>query len=147
MRQYLATQKLPVSAEAAFKYHAAPGALNRLIPPWESVKIESSDQSLESGSRVVLRTSIAGLPVRWVAEHTDYEPPNLFCDKQISGPFAQWNHQHSFHDKGESGSPLQSQLTDQIDYKVPFGLVGDTIGGGIAKRTIEAMFALSLIHI
>lgn len=141
MRQYLATQKLPVSAEAAFKYHAAPGALNRLIPPWESVKIESSDQSLESGSRVVLRTSIAGLPVRWVAEHTDYEPPNLFCDKQISGPFAQWNHQHSFHEKEESGSPLQSHLTDQIDYKVPFGLVGDTLGGGIAKRTIEAMFA------
>jgi len=32
---------LPVSAEEAFAWHERPGALDRLIPPWEKVRIGS----------------------------------------------------------------------------------------------------------
>ncbi len=136
LQKYVASSSLPVSVEEAFAYHARPGALSRLIPPWESVQIESSDNSLEVGSRVVLRTSVFGVPVRWVAEHTEFDPPNLFADTQVSGPFAAWNHRHEFQAAGS-----YSSLRDCIEYRVPFGSIGRLFGGGKARATIEAMFA------
>ena len=141
IRHYIARQELPVDAQAAFHYHDRPGALNRLIPPWESVKVEHSDQSLKPGSRVILKASAAGIPVRWVAEHTDYEPPKRFCDTQLSGPFSLWNHQHCFSEINDSTTDAKSVLTDQIEYRLPLGGLGDLFGSGKALKTIEAMFA------
>ena len=141
LRRYVATQALPANPVSAFDYHERPGALNRLIPPWETVTIESSDRSLKPGSRVVLKTSVGGVPLRWVAEHTEYDPPNLFADRQISGPFETWNHQHRFETRERANSDHPSQLIDQIDYRLPLGALGDFFGSVKARRTIEAMFA------
>lgn len=140
-RRYVVTQALPASLASAFDYHERPGALNRLIPPWEKVSIESSDCSLKTGSRVVLKTSIGGVPLRWVAEHTQYDPPHLFADRQVSGPFAAWNHQHRFETLHAGHLKNQSQLVDQIDYRLPFGALGDLFGATKARKSIEAMFA------
>jgi uncharacterized protein (TIGR01777 family) len=134
--KYVASSSLPVSVEEAFAYHDRPGALKRLIPPWESVELEHSDNSLAVGSRVIMKTKIFGVPVRWVAEHTEYEPPNLFADTQISGPFAVWNHRHKFEAVGR-----YTDLHDCIEYRVPFGPIGRLMGGGKARATLEAMFA------
>lgn len=136
IEKYVASSSLPVSVEEAFAYHDRPGALNRLIPPWESVEIEHSDNSLEVGSRVVMKTKIFGVPVRWVAEHTEYDPPNRFTDTQVSGPFSSWDHQHEFHAVGSYTS-----LLDRIDYCVPFGTLGRLFGNGKVHATLEAMFA------
>ncbi|MGI9473454.1 MAG: SRPBCC family protein, partial [Rubripirellula sp.] len=134
--KYVASSALPVSVEDAFAYHERPGALQRLVPPWESVEVESSDESLAVGSRVVLKTSLLGVPFRWVAEHTEYDPPHLFADTQVSGPFAAWDHRHEFSPVGGHCS-----LTDRVDYKVPVGALGKMLGGGKARSTLESMFA------
>ena len=100
------------------------------------MEIERSDGSLQVGSRVVLTTKIFGYPVRWVAEHTEYDPPRLFADTQISGPFASWDHRHEFRPEGTTCS-----LQDRISYQVPLGALGAMLGGGKALKTIERMFA------
>lgn len=135
-QKYVASSSLPVSAEEAFAYHERPGALNRLIPPWESVELERSDNSLAVGSRVIMKTKIFGIAFRWVAEHTEYDPPRLFADRQVSGPFASWNHRHEFEEVGR-----YTDLHDRIEYQVPFGIVGRLLGSGKARATLEAMFA------
>ncbi len=134
---YVASSTVPVSAEEAFNYHDRPGALERLIPPWEHAQIEHSDGSLAVGSRVIVKTSLLGIPVRWVAQHTYYDPPRRFADTQISGPFAKWNHQHVFDAAGDE----QSVINDRIEYRLPMGWAGKLGGGAMARRTIESMFA------
>ncbi|MGB7344314.1 MAG: TIGR01777 family oxidoreductase [Pirellulaceae bacterium] len=134
---YVASFTLPVAVEDAFAYHDRPGALDRLIPPWENAKVERSDGSLAVGSRVVLKTWLFGVPIRWTAEHTLYEPPKMFADTQVSGPFAKWDHQHIFDAAGDE----QCVIQDRISYRLPMGFVGKLFGGGMARRTIESMFA------
>lgn len=134
--KYVASSPLPVSVEAAFAYHERHGALQRLVPPWESVEVERTDASLAVGSEVVLKTSVFGVPVRWVAQHTLYEPPHLFADTQVSGPFARWLHRHQFAAVGE-----RSSLTDDIDFDVPLGAIGNLLGSKAALGRIESMFA------
>tara|TARA_R110002049_G_scaffold309268_1_gene519517 strand:+ start:25041 stop:26444 length:1404 start_codon:yes stop_codon:yes gene_type:complete len=135
--RYVAEVSLPVSVDQAFAYHDRPGALDRLIPPWESARIERSDRSLDPGSEVELVTKIAGIPVRWVAQHTQYDPPHLFEDVQLSGPFASWLHRHEFQSTGEHSS----QMRDEIRYRMPMGPVGNALGHAKARATIESMFA------
>ncbi|TWT87943.1 TIGR01777 family oxidoreductase [Neorhodopirellula pilleata] len=135
--RYLARVELPVSIDQAFAYHERPGCLKRLVPPWESVQVEHNDDSLSVGSRVVLKANVGGIPLRWHARHTAYDPPRLFEDVQDSGPFAAWLHRHQFSEI----SATQSRLTDDVRYRLPAGSVGDFLGGGKARRTVEAMFA------
>ena len=136
---YIAETNLPTPIEESFAYHERPGALQRLVPPWESVMLEHSDGNLHVGSRVIMKTKILGVPLRWVAQHTEYDPPNLFADTQVSGPFASWDHRHIF---SRSDSPQRpSLLRDQIRYRLPLGALGQMFGSSKARKTIEAMFA------
>ena len=135
--RYVVSTSLPVAAAKAFAYHDRPGALDRLIPPWETAVVESSDNSLAVGSRVVLKTKLGFIPLRWVAEHTKYDPPNLFADTSISGPFKSWDHHHRFVSAGDE----QSLIRDEVDYRLPGGSMGRLFGGPMARRAIESMFA------
>ena len=119
-----------------FEYHANPGALNRLIPPWENIAIQQRSDSLDVGSEVVLRNSLFGLPVTWRAVHTQLNPPEGFQDIQVSGPFKTWIHDHQFQGDGIG----QSKLIDRIHFETKFGLLG-TIGWPIVRAKLQAMFA------
>ena len=137
MKHYTAATALPVDRESAFAYHERPGALERLIPPWKDVAIESTDQSLKPGSQVTLRPRVGPLRLRWVAQHQDYDRPRLFSDFQASGPFAHWFHEHRF----TSDSPNHCLLEDSIAYRLPGGPIGQFFGGAMARRELETMFA------
>ena len=129
---------LNASPEVVFGFHESPDALRHLIPPWEKMEVVESSESLQIGSRVVLGGRVLGLvPIRWVAVHTEYEPPHLFADRQESGPFAWWYHRHRILDDGQGGTVLR----DEIEYQTPLGLIGHWLGGWLVRRKLEAMFA------
>lgn len=128
--------RIAATPERVFAFHESPGALERLTPPWESVEVESGGGSLKPGSRVVLKTKLGPLSLRWVAEHTEYDPPRMFADRQVSGPFASWYHRHKFIDDGVGGTWLQ----DVVDFEPPLGAVGRTLGGAYLTRKLDRMF-------
>lgn len=136
---FTARSPMPVSAEALFRWHARPGALERLTPPWESIEVleRSGPPGLEVGARVAIRMQLGPLPRRWEAEHTRLEPGVLFEDRQVSGPFAQWVHTHLMHPQGEG----QSVLEDRIAYALPAGPLGRVLAGRFARGQLERTFA------
>lgn len=131
-----ATLDVPVSRESLFAYHDAAGALERLLPPWEPVSIEQSDHSLQVGSEVRIRGSILGLPLRYVARHSQYDPPRSFQDVQAKGPLKFWCHDHRFEANGSNAS----RLIDHIEYALPAGTVGRWAGAGLLNRKLWQMF-------
>ena len=103
-----------------FAFHELPDALARLTPPWERARVLKAAPSLRAGERAVVETRLFGLlPVRWVAEHTAYDPPRMFEDVQLSGPFKSWRHAH-FVEPHENGSLLR----DEIEFEPPLGPLG-----------------------
>lgn len=120
-----------------FAFHESPDALELLIPPWEKMRVVENSGSLKVGSRVVLAGyAMKFLPVRWVAEHIEYDPPHLFSDVQLSGPFQKWLHRHHMLDCGD-GSTI---LRDEIEYQLPLGWVGNFLGNWLVRRKLQAMF-------
>ena len=49
---------LPCSAQAAFAWHARPGAFKRLTPPWERVELISATGGIEDGARLELKSFV-----------------------------------------------------------------------------------------
>ncbi len=129
--------QLPVSTEKAFRWHEQPGALARLIPPWEDVQVTRATGGLQNGAQVELQAKIGPLRVKWLAEHCDYHPYESFRDIQKSGPFKQWEHTHRFQ-------PLSAdacELIDHVEYRVKGGSVGALLGGSLVRAKLQQMFA------
>lgn len=129
--------QLPVSAETAFRWHEQPGALARLIPPWEEVRVARSTGGIQNGAQVELIAKIGPLRVRWLAEHCDYHPFESFRDIQVSGPFAQWEHTHKFQALGANAC----ELIDHVEYRLRGGSLGALLGGSVVTTKLNQMFA------
>ena len=138
LRTLVIRSRLEVPAAAAFAWHTRPGAFERLSPPWDRVRVvERSGSGVEDGARVVIELSKGPLRKRWVAVHSGYEPGRSFVDTQESGPFASWQHTHTVDPAGDAACTLE----DSIAYSLPGGPLGAALGGPLARRTLERMFA------
>jgi uncharacterized protein (TIGR01777 family) len=130
------TSDLPVSAEALFDWHDREGALYRLLPPWAPVRVERFE-GIGNGDRAELRIGPGPLAVRWVAEHHDRIEGRQFCDRQVEGPFAHWEHMHRFEPTDTGGSTL----VDRIEYVPPGGPVGDLLAPSVLEPELSRQFA------
>jgi uncharacterized protein (TIGR01777 family) len=125
---------MAVSPDALWVWHAAPGAFERLAPPWERAEVVSrTDDALVEGSEVTLRVRKGPLALSWVARHRDVQRGLGFVDEQVRGPFARWHHAHQFLPHAAGG-----ELVDTITLAAPFGLIG-RIAHPALRQTIERM--------
>jgi len=134
--RFVKESRIAASPAAVFAFHESPGALERLTPPWERVEVLEGGGSIRPGSRVVLRTRLGPFSIRWVAEHTEYNPPRCFADRQVSGPFASWYHRHQFLDDGSGGTLLR----DEVEYEPPLGWLGRRAGGRFLDAKLRKLF-------
>jgi uncharacterized protein len=100
-----------------FAWHERPGALLRLLPPWQPIKVAQQAQSLADG-RAVLQ-----LPgrVRWVAQHSGDDSPHRFVDELVSLPL-HWRHTHSF----ETVDGGATRVIDDVETPVPGSFLRQT---------------------
>jgi ligand-binding SRPBCC domain-containing protein len=135
--RFVQESRLPFAPSVVFRFHETPDALRSLIPPWEPMRVVDPPAGLNPGTRVVLEGRVLGLPLKWVAVHTVYDPPNLFEDRQESGPFDYWHHRHLFQSDGADGTILR----DEVEYLPPFGWLGRFLLGGLIRWKLQRMFA------
>jgi uncharacterized protein (TIGR01777 family) len=127
--------EMPASAEDVFVWHARPAAFLRIQPPWEPVEIVSKHGAFGDGHRVTFRMSLLGpAHTTWTAELHDVEPGRRFVDRQVSGPFASWDHAHTMTPAG----PGRSTLAEHVEYRLP---LWGRVGSGLVRRRLTAMFA------
>jgi uncharacterized protein (TIGR01777 family) len=128
---------LPCSAEAAYRWHASSGALERLTPPWEGIELVSRRGGFADGAETVLRVPVGPVRRRWLARHRDHIPGRQFVDEQIEGPFASWVHTHRFIPRGADACDLE----DRVEFEPPLGLPGRVFGEPFIRRTLERVFS------
>ncbi len=134
--RFIKESLIAATPEQVFAFHELPDAFERLIPPWENVRIVQRADISQIGSRAIIEQKIFGLvPSRWVAEHTAYDPPFMFEDVQVSGPFASWRHRHLI-----VPHPDGAILRDEIDLEPPLGALGALAAPILIIPKIEKMF-------
>lgn len=128
--------RIAAPATQVFRWHASPGAFERLTPPWENVTVVEHSGGIGNGARLTLEMPLGPFRQRWVAEHCDYQEGRQFRDVQRSGPFALWDHTHRMEPDG----PDACYLEDHIRYALPLGRLGHLLGNGLVRRKLGRLF-------
>ncbi len=146
-------QWLPYPVETVFALFADPENLPALMPAWQRARIERitlvpppsaggiKAPAAGAGTRLVLSLRpLRAIPirVRWHAEIVQFEGNRSFCDRQIRGPFAYWQHCHRVRALDRNGPTV---LTDEVEYDLPLGILGHMAHALFVQRQIEAAFA------
>lgn len=127
---------IKASPEKVFAFHELPDAINHLMPPWEKSKVIQSAKSLRVGERAIIEAKILGLfSARWIAEHTMYDPPRMFEDTQIKGPFKRWQHRHIVEPHTEGAI-----LRDEIEYEPPLSILGKIFAPIFIEPQLKKLF-------
>ena len=125
---------LPRKIEDVFSFFAEARNLEELTPPMLRFQIMSQAEiEMSSGATIDYRLRIHGVPVRWTSLISEWDPPNLFVDEQIRGPYRYWIHQHIFEEH-ESGTVVK----DFVRYQV-FG--GQLVHKLFVKRDLVKIFS------
>lgn len=137
MLRFRKVSRIQAPAERVFAFHQEPDALARLQPPWQETEVLELPASLEVGARARLRVRMA--PLVWLdieAVHVAYDPPRMFADELVRGPFPHWHHEH----RVEPVSEGVCDLVDAIEYQLPLGILGRIFGAPIARWQLERLF-------
>lgn len=137
MPEYSRRSTIPAAPDEVFAWHARDGAFERLVPPWQDVRVLERAPGLDEGTRVVLAVRVGPVSWRWIARHEDVDPGRGFRDVQVSGPFAEWQHAHRF-EPGPGGTTV---LEDEIRYRLPGGALGSALAGARIAEDLERAFA------
>lgn len=112
---FVRTLEIPFPPAEVFGWHARPGAVHRLTPPWQPVRVVAEAPSLRRGEAVF------SLPAgrRWVARHdpSAYVDGERFVDELVSRPFVlpvRWRHEHAVTPSGGG-----ARLTDRVATTAP----------------------------
>ncbi|UPK75323.1 TIGR01777 family oxidoreductase [Nocardioidaceae bacterium SCSIO 66511] len=103
-----------------FGWHQRPGAVDRLTPPWQPVRVVAEADSIRDGRAVL---ALPG-PLRWVAQHDadGYRPPRQFVDQLTSGLLGSvlsWRHTHEF----AAVSEKSTRVTDIVQTPLPAAML------------------------
>jgi ligand-binding SRPBCC domain-containing protein len=156
---YHTEQSLPYPVEDVFAFFADPNNFPLLMPTWQNTRIEeasivppapcptaaSAPTSIAAGSGTRVALSFRPFPyspvrVRWQAEIAEFVWNDHFCDRQLRGPFAYWNHCHHVQAIDRNGSDV-TLIVDHVEYELPFGLIGRLTHRLFLRRQIERTFA------
>ncbi|GAA4114536.1 SRPBCC family protein [Aquimarina addita] len=132
-----AKQNLPISVEKAWDLLSNPKNLKTITPEYMGFKIISgADRKMYAGQIIqYIVTPIAGVKSKWVTEITQVVDKEYFVDEQRFGPYALWHHKHFIKE-----IPGGVEMEDIIDYKIPFGILGQLVHPFLVKPKLKEIF-------
>ncbi len=131
-------QKLPISVDEAWDFFSDPINLKTITPEYMGFDIISgADRPMYSGQLIqYILTPLAGIKTSWVTEITHIKEKEYFVDEQRFGPYSLWHHKHFF-----KPIPGGIEMEDIVEYKLPFGFIGNLVHPIIVKPKLKEIFA------
>ncbi|MCU0689393.1 MAG: TIGR01777 family oxidoreductase [Phycisphaerales bacterium] len=139
MPEFRATSTLAAPQSAVWAFHANPGAFERLMPPWQTLIMQSWSGTLRD-ARVQFALKQGPIKLQWIAQHDPqgFIDGQQFVDVQLKGPAAAWRHTHRVTTAPSTSS---STLDDHIVYRLPLHPVGQALGGWKFQSDLRTLFA------
>ncbi len=130
-------QNLPISLAEAWDFLSDPKNLKTITPEYMGFDILSgADRKMYPGQIIqYIVTPVIGIPTKWVTEITHVVDQQYFVDEQRFGPYSLWHHKHFLKE-----IPGGVEMEDIVDYKVPFGVLGQLVHPIIVAPKLKEIF-------
>lgn len=130
-------QRLPGTPEEVFAFFADARNLEALTPPLLRFRVITPGPiAMGAGTLIRYRLRVHGVPVSWLTEIREWDPPYGFVDEQLKGPYALWHHTHTFEPADDGGTLMR----DVVRYRVGLGPLGALATALVVRRDVEAIF-------
>ena len=130
------TQIVPAPRAEVFPFFADAANLEAITPPLVGFTILTPTPiEMKVGALIDYKIKINGIPIKWRTRIDAYDPPNMFVDVQLKGPYKTWRHTHTFRDV-----PGGTELGDRVEYELPFGPLGAIAHVLMVKRQLKTIF-------
>ena len=118
------THRFQVNAplERVAGFHSDSRALKVLTPPPIVVAFHHLEP-LGHGSVADFTMWFGPIPIRWCAVHSEVDPQSGFTDTQETGPFASWQHRHTFTSINANTTLVEDSIQAQPSNHFFYGLV------------------------
>ena len=135
--QLHAKQAFPITKKKAWDFLSDPKNLKVITPDHMGFNITSgADRPMFQGQIIqYIVKPFPGYSTKWVTEITHVKEGEYFVDEQRFGPYSLWHHKH-FIKEIEGGVEME----DIIDYKIPFGILGQLAQPLVVKKQLQQIF-------
>jgi ligand-binding SRPBCC domain-containing protein len=133
-----AEQVLDRPVEEVFPFFADAHNLESITPAMLGFKV-LTPQPIEMRSGLILeyRLRVRSVPIRWRTEIPECDPPRMFVDNQIRGPYALWHHTHTF-EPIDGGT--RTRCTDVVRYRPRGWVLASLVNRVLVQRDVEKIF-------
>jgi ligand-binding SRPBCC domain-containing protein len=135
MPRFVVTICVPRPVAEVFEFLRRPANLPGLSPPELHLRVTDAPERLEVGSRLTLLAWRWGIPQRSVHEVTALEANALLVEEQREGLFGRWVHTQRLQEV-----PGGTQVTHEIDFEPPGGLIGLVATPAMIERDLRWIF-------
>jgi len=112
---------LPVPIREVFDFFSRAENLGRITPPELHFRILTpTPVEMREGTLLDYQIRLWRVPLDWRTRIDVWEPPVRFVDRQISGPYREWVHTHTFQE-----CPGGTEIFDRVLYQLPFWPAGE----------------------
>lgn len=132
-------QKIPATIDEVWAFFSSPANLPGITPPELNFRITGDTGAGPVHEGMVIDytlTPLLMIPVEWSTVITKVSPPSFFEDRQLRGPYDEWQHRHAFR-RIEGGV----EMTDTVSYRLPFGALGDLVESLVLGVRLDEVFA------
>ncbi len=138
MRDYVHQSETLIDApiDEVFDFFSNAQNLERLTPPSLKFKILSPMPiEMKPGAVIEYEIRMSGVPFRWLTEIMVWDEGKRFVDIQRKGPYAKWEHEHSFTAEGDS-----TRMRDVVIYQPPGFFLAPIIDALFVGKKINEIF-------
>lgn len=140
MKTYTLSRKqfLPISLQEAWSFFSDPSNLSKITPGDMGFTIvtDLKNKEMHEGLLIEYRVRpLMNIPMKWVTKIGKVQKPLMFVDTQLKGPYALWEHTHTFEITANGVN-----MTDEVKYALPMGFLGDIAHVLFVKKRLNDIF-------
>ena len=123
---------VPLDLHDTFAFFSNAANLERLTPPWLNFRILTPQPiRMEAGAIIKYRIVLYGVPIPWTTRIEVWEPGVRFVDRQLSGPYLWWHHEHRFE-----STEGDTRVIDDVEFVPRLRW----LTGAFVRRDVERIF-------